>query len=326
MARTPPFLRWALTHACPFRDPAREPDLEQIGRQLLVLRACGDAFAEDRVFEEIAFARDIAGRSKGPNSDANGDAKDSLREHGRAAEHASSPDARSTGMPQPISSPRGFRVAEVFAAYGGRERIESLCPGCPVNVGRASWAPSVPTWAGCCGMVEWSAWGEPAAWDALIDRLLAELAPRDTWRSLFLPTRPTWPGLWAAGPLTAARLELLEPLLARLESFPPLEAAFRDFAAAARFARRTGNELRVRLYPGGDVQGRRWLVDAHCSRCSSTRADDSRVCSICGWDASAVPARRRGAYGGRPYWPLEQMLGPEPAAAIVARYRQRRVH
>lgn len=355
MARTPPFLRWALTHACPFRDPAREPDLEQIGRQLLVLRACGDAFAEDRVFEEIAFARDIAGRSKGPstdvndsrngdsrcdsngdlsgdaqgdsNGDANGDAKDSVREHGRgAAEHASSTDARSTGMPQPISSPRGFRVAEVFAAYGGRERIESLCPGCPVNVGRASWAPSVPTWAGCCGMVEWSAWGEPAAWDALIDRLLAELDPRDTWRSLFLPTRPTWPGLWAAGPLTAARLELLEPLLALLESFTPLEAAFRDFAAAARFARRTGNELRVRLYPGGDVQGRRWLVDAHCSRCSSTRADNSRVCSICGWDASAIPARRRGAYGGRPYWPLEQMLGPEPAAALAARYRQRRVH
>jgi hypothetical protein len=175
-------------------------------------------------------------------------------------------------------------------------------------------------------MVEWSAWGEPAAWDALIDQLIGELAPRDTWRSLFLPTRPTWPGLWAAGPLTAARLELLEPLLARLESLAPLEAAFRDLAAAARFARRTGNELRVRLYPGGDVQGRRWLVDAHCSRCGSTRADDSRVCSICGWDASAVPARRRGAYGGRPYWPLEQMLGPEPAAALVARYRQRRVH
>lgn len=311
MARTPPFLRWALNHACPFRDPARETDLEQIGRQLLVLRACGDAFAEERVFEEIAFARDVAFARDIADVDPGTPARDKAGD-------------RSAGASLP--PPRGFRIAEVFAAYGGRERIEAHCPGCPVNVSRAALAPAVPTWGGCCGLVEWSAWGEPAAWDALIDTLLEEIAPADRWRPLFLPTRPAWPGLWAAGPLTSARLELLEPLLARLAALPPLAAAFRDLAAAAQLSRRTGVALRVQLYPGGDVLGRRWLVDAYCSRCGSSRPEGSRSCPVCGWDAQAVPARSRGAYGGRPYWPLEQMLGRDPAAALVTRYRQRRVH
>jgi hypothetical protein len=106
----------------------------------------------------------------------------------------------------------GFRVAEVFAAYGGRERIESHCSGCSVNVGRAALAPANPTWGGCCGLVEWSAWGEADSWNTLIDRLLAELAPRDAWRQMFLPTQPAWPGLWAAESFSAAHWELLEPL------------------------------------------------------------------------------------------------------------------
>lgn len=301
MARTPPFLRWALSHACPFRDPARESDLEQVGRQLIVLRACGDAFAEDRVFEGVAFARD---RDSIGDSDSIGD-RDGARDS---------------------DSLHGFRVAEVFAAYGDKQRIESLCGGCPANVGRAALAPSASTWGGCCGLVEWSAWGEPAAWDALIDESLDAIAPRDRWRQRFLATRPAWPGLWAGESLSAAHWELLEPLLDRLASLPPLEGAFRDLAAAARLVRRTGAELRVRLYPGGEVQGRRWLVDAHCSRCGASRPADSRVCPVCGWDAKPVPARRRGAYGGRPYWPLDRMLGAAPAAALVARYRQRRVH
>ena len=337
MARTPPFLRWALSHACPFRDPARESDLEQIGRQLLVLRACGDAFAENRVFEAIAFARDHAvdHRADGLTNDhADGHADGHVDGHadghadglvdGIVDEHAV--DRHSARLAETAGPRLGFRVAEVFAAYGGRERIESHCAGCSVNVGRAALAPANPTWGGCCGLVEWSAWGEADSWNTLIDRLLAELAPRDAWRQMFLPTQPAWPGLWAAESFSAAHWELLEPLLARLAALPPLEAAFRDLAAAAAFARRTQTELRVQLYPGGEVQGRRWLVDAHCSRCASTRTADSRVCPVCGWDAQAVPARRRGAYGGRPYWPLDRMLGPGPSAALVARYRHWRLH
>lgn len=282
---------------CPLRDPTRPNDVEFVARQLSALQACGDALAEGRVCDGVAL-EPLAGA------------------------RATCPEA-----------PTGFRVAEVLAAYGGPEAVESACGGCVAHAGRGE-----RPWAGCCGLVDWSSLG--AGFFELVDREMAAVASLERWSAWFLETRPAWYGLWAPRPgenlevptqqLFAYKmpldcLALFSPFFARLRGASP--AADRMLAPVARavdVALQTGLPLDVRLFPAGRVEGKRWEVPPHCGRCSAARPDPRRPCPVCRSPLAPLPARRRAAQGARPYWPLVKQLGPESTAQLLERHWRQR--
>ena len=288
MSSTPEFLRWALRHDCALRSPAPAEDVEKVARQLFVLRACGEAIAAGRECDGYALEQSAC--------------------------------APETVGPHPL----GFRIADVLDAYGGRARVEASCLTCPVNLGRRADRPGAKSpWVGCYGLVDWTSLG--ASWLAQVEILLPRVASRESWHAAFLPTRPSWYGLWAHSPLQPEQLDLLARLLsACVETGPAAATVFQELLAAVRVAREDRRELWVKLFPRGMVEGQRWRVAAHCGRCGAERAEGSHVCPVCGLVAAPRAARRRAAQGTRPYWPLDRILGPERTAALLQRYWQER--
>jgi hypothetical protein len=325
MSATPEFVRWALRHACTPRADAPLDDVERIARQLFVLRECGQAIAEQRVVGDYVLARETL-------------------------------DAKQDGA---TVEPCGFRVTEVLAAYGGWSSVDQACGQCPVNLGASAsddgdessrWASTLrgpnSRWANCFGVVDWRAWGETCF--ERVEQYQRQLAPLEQWEARFLPTSPTWYGLWigsahsdssppnhasAHSPAlayTREQLEWLERLWEKcVAEMTDAEAVVGPFLAAIRRALTTGAELRAKLYPRGELAGKRWRVAAHCGRCGASWSDERaaaavRVCPVCRLAAAPLAARSRAAQGTRPYGPLARIVGRDEAAELLARYWRQR--
>lgn len=324
MSATPEFVRWALRHACAPRADAPLDDVERTARQLFVLRECGQAIAELRTVDDYALSRETL-------------------------------DAVVAGT---LGEPGGFRISDVLAAYGGSELVERSCGECPVNlsIDRKAANPecsrstvgeplAMSRWANCFGVVDWRTLGESCF--ERVEQLQRRLAPLEQWEVRFLPTRPTFYGLWIgsansdASPASHAsvhspslafsreQLEWLERLWSLcVADGAEAETVWGPFLAAIRRALATGAELRAKLYPRGELEGKRWRVAAHCGRCGaswgSEQAAAARICPVCRLAAAPLAARSRAAQGTRPYGPLARIVGREGAAELLARYWRQR--
>jgi len=278
---TPEFIRWSLGHECTLRLACNGDEPERVERQLKALRTYADSVATHRQLDDICFE---------PALDV---------------------------PPGPSGGPRGFRAAEVLNAYGVSSLESPLpCVSCPVHVDRKPGASSL---AGCFGLVDWSA--VAASWPEIMSNVFEQIAPLDQWRHEFLPTYPSWNGLWVDSPLSPPQLPLVQNLLERLlEIGIAWREIFERFVWAIRVARELQRPLYVAYFPAGRLSGRHWTVDAHCSRCKSSWPSASRVCLSCGLDARPVPARKRLRQGSRPYWPLADFLGPQTQVDLLRRY------
>lgn len=290
-SQTPEFIAFALVQRCDLRG-GRDPDEPlQVERHLRPLRAYGDAVAEQRIFDGLVVE-----------------------------------------WPSPVSSespspPLGFRAAEMFTAYGGREHVANLCGTCPACVVSP---PTVPPLARCFG------WLTPDSQDAPLrdqwSRAIEQRALASNIREVFLPTHPTWYGLWAQSPLTVAQLHVHRRIALALIETSASNAAtqlalhsqrsqpLRHWLATVQTAIDRKLDLRVVLVPAGSVQGRRWTTEAHCERCRAPRSNARRPCPSCGITGHTVPQRTRCARGTRPYQPLAAILGPERARQFCEQY------
>lgn len=310
MSQTPEFLRWALIRDCDLRAGADGRSPDRVDRQLRTVRLWAEARSEGRERRGVCF---------GPGVER--------------------PDAR----PESLT---GFRAADVLDAYAIDERAPSECADCPAHLdrflapdGEGAARRSTVDRAGCFGLLDWTpladglfdavdrAWAETAvetAAEGPADGSSAEFGDESDAASSgrFPFTTPVWYGLWIDSPIPAARLPRLESLLDRLlDRGPVWRAVFERLASAVRTARRSSLELAVEYGPAGRIEGREWIVEAHCRRCRAAKGPGGRKCVVCGLAAPPEPARRRLARGVRPYRPLSEFLGADELAVRLDDYR-----
>jgi len=216
-----------------------------------------------------------------------------------------------------LQPPDGFRIDDALAIYGGEAAVSSACGSCPANA-LAECDPVAL--AGCFG--EWPLPGDSAAFHLAIEKSMLRLAES------FPPTNPRWYGLWLNSPLEA------EWLLAAFQSLDIPEIRCREqqeLLVALNAAYNIGGRVHLRLYPPGRVEGTWWRLVPHCPRCKavwrprgSRNATEGVLCSaecgVCGYVGHPAPEQKRRARGRRPYFPLERLLGREPAAEFLVRY------
>ncbi len=195
---------------------------------------------------------------------------------------------------------RGFRAADVLAAYGGEALLDSQCGCCPANT-LLSRSPG--NFAGCYG------------WLILSEERCRELTEiGGDHHLLWLEPTPNREALWR-------HAQLCQTLS---ERFP---ASFEHYAAyqqAIQVALTQSISLHWQLVPRGETDGLTWTIAAHCPRCRAPLASDIRYCQVCQYQGHPEPARRRKARGQRPYTPLATFLGDAGAAEFLRRYRASR--
>lgn len=315
---TPAFLAWAIESRCPVRGGEDGQDPQRVERQLRAARAVGDARRHGWYFTD-------------PN----------------ASDQASGLVVRA----DQDGSPQGFWVAPALSVYGGLHAVEAACRNCPVHVLGQKEPLAL---AGCYGELpfpdrhdRWHAAVEVAADRQGCRPLLAR------WRRI---TRPLWYGLWCDSPLAGPALTLVADLLDEtthvgrgdkeggnwpneslvaqsdhdvLNCFS--EKSFLDawslLAAALRVAHQQRLPVHVQLYPPGRVEGRWWLLPAHCPQCRTVWPQASQGspprsgrCAVCDYVGQPAPPRRRCVRGSRPYQPLQRLLNPSVHGEWLSRY------
>jgi hypothetical protein len=211
-----------------------------------------------------------------------------------------------------VDIPLGFRVHDALTIYGGQSQLQQCCGPCPVN---ALTSLHVPATCGCYGVVPLPL--DPRPVHAAIERGIEAAGSRQE-----LATRPRWYGLWLDTPLWA---ELLFDTFLILEAAPiedrDCRPAIENLMLGLNVAFNQNRKLHVRLYPPGRVEGSWWQLEPHCPRCkASWPRERSLKCEVCGYVGHSAPQQKRRAGGRRPYFPLDRLLGPEEAAAFLARY------
>lgn len=305
---TTAFLAWAIEFRCPVRGSEEGRDPQRVERQLRAARAVGQA-----------------------------------RRQGWLLTDPATPDPASglVLQPGPGGTLQGFWVAEAMSVYGGLHQVEAACRDCPAQVvGRHD--PSML--AGCYGELPFPELPDP--WHAAVEAVVDRLGCRPALARLRRLTCPIWYGLWCdsplAGPALALVADVLEAILALLADaaadgnqpagglaglqgdkacaqvgFGPSPEACSSLAAALRAAFQHRLAVHVQLYPPGRVEGRRWMLPAHCPRCGvpwrqsrGPVATGAGRCPVCGYVGHPSPPRRRCAQGSRPYQPLTRILSP----------------
>jgi hypothetical protein len=303
---TPAFLAWAIEHRCLPRGSEDGRDPQRVERQLRAARAVGEA-----------------------------------RQQGwYVPDPASGDPGRGLVVRPGPTGPQGFWVAEALSLYGALRDVEAACQACPMHVTRHQ---HPATLAGCYGELPFPEPHDP--WHAALEAAVEKLGCRPLLARLRRPTRPIWYGLWCDSPLAGPALSLVADVLEAMAGGPghaapgqerpasmlaasanaptemfsknPVLGAWSWLVAALRVAYQQGARVHVQLHPPGRVEGRRWLLPAHCPRCSvpwppSRLGSAARAgrCPVCDDVGPPAPARRRCARGQRPYQPLERLLRP----------------
>lgn len=283
-ARTPAFARWSLSLNCDFREQASDPfDPIAVERELRPLQEASLARAEGRIVDGLAIERNDWKRLK---------------------------DRDASGSPNSIG---GFSIEEILDYYGGEDSADAICPGCPANTGEESGSP----WAGCFGLLMPANDQSPAQLDAALEASRSA----DLLDAAFPATRPRWFGWWIdsewSASQTQAFLAALEPTSSSGTSLESLLAGSDAFREALVRSQRHGLAVRVAAFPPGRIEGRDWIVDAHCPRCKAPAEATAKFCRVCRRAGGMFPARVRKARGERPYHPLDKLISRERIAAIV---------
>jgi hypothetical protein len=211
-----------------------------------------------------------------------------------------------------VAPPDGFRIDAALAMQEGLAAVEAACGRCPANAGQTLDSLAL---AGCFGIVPITR--EPFEFYAEVDAAIERLDLTESYQRLFLTTQPRWFGLWSSSPLQTEQLLLLSELLKVVNG----DEAWQHLQAALQVATTRNLPLHIRLYPAGEVAGRRWRLAPHCPRCVGPWNDlRSRCCGICGLVGHPAPDKKRLARGQRPYFPLARLLGEQAAAEFLVRY------
>lgn len=283
-AHTPAFARWSLSQNCDFREQARDPfDPIAVERELRPLQEASLARAEGRIVDGFAIDRDDWSR---------------LRRRDEML------------APEVIA---GFSVEEILDYYGGEESADAVCLGCPANTGEQRGSP----WAGCFGLVIPSE-KTPAEFDLAIESTGAA----EQLDATFPRTTPRWFGWWIDEEWSIPQAQAF---LAALDRTSPDETSLQSLLIGGENLREAlvrglehGLTIRVAAFPPGRIEGRAWIVDAHCPRCKAPAEATARFCRVCRRAGGMFPARVRKARGDRPYHPLGKLISRERIEAIVA--------
>ncbi len=125
-ATTPPFLVWALEHACPLRNIDRWTEPERTERHLRAVVEVAKGVNERRVIDGVCLGAECLDES----------------------------------LPQVAWT--GFAVDEALAMFGGRELVAATCGGCPANVLRESQPAALGSCHGLLPLPQFEAWTEDA--------------------------------------------------------------------------------------------------------------------------------------------------------------------
>jgi hypothetical protein len=280
---TPEFVRWAIAQPCPLREFEGWQDPEQVERRLRPLRSYCEAVAEGRLFEGICVASAVT------------------------------PSAVADGFG--LNEAKGFRAAEVLAAYGGEQFVSETCGGCPANA-RLQAEPRALV--GCYGHMEFSGLDRL---HADLESVAVELGLQTALATEFPITTPLWYGLWIQSPPREKQLALLAQLFAHLAARDKAYCARLDhFLAAIRICLERQLPIHLTLVPRGEYTATKWTIVAHCRRCKAPWPGASRRCAVCGQIGRPEPSKRRNVRGERPYWRLAGFLGPANVAPFLKRY------
>ena len=299
--RTPGFLAWSLQRQCELREFDGWDDPLQIERALRPVRAIRRAQLESRIDGDICIQ---------PFSEL-----ESIQ----------------------ITDVMGFRVSEALEFYGGD--VSASCNACPAN---AFLSTDPGAMAGCYGFVTENGI-DPDDWSGsslIMKKNISELAqPFLDQHSLerselgFFETEPSWHGLWMKPIGSHKQLMFLRLVLEsvlecqhQLVGFVP--SCWQYFHQAISNAINNDLMLRVDVYPSGEVVENNWFVDSHCPRCkiSDGKSEGSPLknCTVCGYDGTKEPRRKRFVRGKRPYWEIVRFLGIEQTRELLSRYKTER--
>jgi len=157
-----------------------------------------------------------------------------------------------------------MQVDDRLSPFGGIQGVTDVCMACPANT-----TPELPESLGaCCGILDISP--DDMDWEKRLRKEMLAQRAFEKWQQHFLPTSPTWYGLWEKSPLSPAQCELL---LQFLEGVFDMERDFRRglmrFMNALRKSLETGLHLFVHLDPPGHTSQKFRTVYPHCPRCKA---------------------------------------------------------
>ena len=299
--RTPGFLAWSLQHRCELREFDSWDNPIQVERSLRPVRAVRRAQLESRIEGDVCIQPFTGQQSL------------------------------------PISNVMGFRISEVMEFYGGG--VARHCDGCPANALQVDDPGSL---AGCFGFVpdngidpdDWTGKSKPVPVpiSELAESVLSERMTA-VERLGFTSTVPIWHGLWMVPHFNQERLTLILDLMDSIlniqkDSTGDVPTSWLHFRHAIARALEQELTLRVDVYPAGEVLENRWIVDSHCPMCKVSDHDSLvsplKKCTVCGYDGTREPRRKRFVRGKRPYWELIRFLGLQKAKELLDRYTRER--
>jgi hypothetical protein len=305
---TPQFVRWAISHDCPFRDTDVDNLPDRTFRQLRGVREFSRAKADSRVFEDYCIHPEALSSSPG-----------------RA---------------------RGFHQREVLVALGEPKFISQTCGQCPANAisdNRSQvWAGCYGVLAATSGFdfetlvrssVDFDNLKsypiyQPGRFDFvdLIEQAFDELSI-ETADHLFPATSPRWFGIWKNGRFERSQLCVLEKVLdfivSRCLSQGGVSSEVNEVVQLKRAVERCLKfdlGLSVELVPPGHSDGINWTISSHCPECKKSMSEELDQCLVCGRLGRAHGIRKSRVLGSRPYVNLEGVLGEKKTVELLTRY------
>lgn len=303
---TPPFLRWAIQLTCPFRDANPKSVPDAAFRELRSLRALAVGEIEDRIVDGICLHPDVA-----------------------------------NVMPEQAT---GFPAVEIYAAYGGREKVDLACGNCvanvPVDLNASLGGGAESGKAGCFGWLAFG--GDSGANDfqklmrcqpnsipsldpySIVDQFEAAIDAAERRKSLaklFRVTTPAWYGVWSHSKFSSQQIKWLAEVAGRIASE---QIDWLRLRAAIEVCAEHDLTLHVDLLPSGESDGVYWTVRPSCSVCGFSLPLESEsslpcsVCPVCNSAASPSRARQFRVLGLRPYLNLQSIIGLEAVKNLVA--------
>ena len=285
---TPPFLSWTIALPCPFRDPDAKNVTNATFRELRSLRAIAVGEIEGRIVDGICI-------------------------HPQAADVE-------------VDQAKGFPVAEVYAAYGGKANMEATCHACPANVpiceaelvgggdlskaGCFGWLPfgdSQENSPGFMGLLEC---GDLSS-DSLLE-LFETAFQANADSGLFPKTSPAWFGVWSQKKFSQQQLSVMVRVCEEVDSD---SIAWRRLVRALRVSLEHGLDLQFELTPSGFSDGSWWRIASCCASCGVS--DSKTPCEVCGSKAAVFRERKTKVLGLRPYLNLVSIVGEEATKLLI---------
>ena len=285
---TPPFVRWAIERDCALREPVTERMPDQVFRQLRGIRELARGYSQGRVVDGICLH----------------------------------PDCRQVSWEQA----HGFQVDEITFLFGGRDRIEATCSGCPANARSVRSESASVVWAGCFGWMTHLFRDPDRAfrWDQLLERFDLR-GGRGGGGKVSVPLAGLYQ-LWQTERWEGERLLQLQAIWAAAQSLFTRSDEAREewshFSDAIERSVQSALVLVTELVPAGHSDGRVWRLFPHCSRCRAMMSLEESCCVVCGRDGRPHPEIRRKVLGLRPYGRLVDRIGPERTRLVVAKWER----